>query len=139
MSIRSITRAEQAGFSQSGVAQVALLTTFRRNGQPVSTPVGTMTGDGKVYFMTPAKTGKAKRITNNSHVTLAPCTFKGEVLGATVEGVARRLEGIEAQRARRLICVGILGLVWDIVYRLRYPGDQTAVYEIALIARGVSQ
>lgn len=134
MSIRSATKAEQPAFSQPGVAQVALLTTFRRNGQAVSTPVGTMTGDGKVYFMTPAKTGKAKRIRNNPDVTLAPCTFKGEVLGATVKGVARRLEGIEAQRARRLICAGLLGLVWDLVYRLRYPGDNTAIYEIALIA-----
>ncbi|MCI0397176.1 MAG: PPOX class F420-dependent oxidoreductase [Chloroflexi bacterium] len=99
MSTQSIARAEQPAFAQPDVAQVALLTTFRRSGQAVSTPVGTMTGDGKVYFMTPAKTGKAKRIRNNPQVTLAPCTFKGERLGPTVEGVARRLNGSEAQRA----------------------------------------
>jgi PPOX class probable F420-dependent enzyme len=135
MNIQSITRAEQPTFAQPGVAQVALLTTFRRNGQAVSTPVGTMIGDGNVYFMTPAKTGKAKRIRNNPQVTLAPCTFKGERLGPTVTGVARRLSGNEAGRARRLICVGILGFVWDIVYRLWYPGDKTAVYEISLVAK----
>jgi hypothetical protein len=133
MNIRSATETQQPTFSKPGAGQIALWTTFRRNGQKVGTPVGTMTADGKVYFMTPTASWKAKRIANNPHVTLAPCTFQGEALEPTVEGVARRLQGSEARHARRLICVGVLGLVWDIYYKLRYPGEKTAVYEIALL------
>ena len=135
MSIRIVSGTEQPAFSKPGAGQIALLTTFRRNGQGVGTPVGTMTADGKVYFMTPTASWKAKRIANHPQVTLAPCTFQGEVLGPTVEGVARRLSGSDARRARRLICVGVLGLVWDITYRLRYPGEKTTVFEIALLER----
>ncbi len=41
------------------------LTTFRRNGQGVPTPVGSLVHDGTLYALTPPDTGKAKRIRNN--------------------------------------------------------------------------
>lgn len=38
----------------------ALLTTFRRTGRPVTTPVWFAVAGGSVYFRTSARTGKAK-------------------------------------------------------------------------------
>lgn len=115
-----------------GKGHQVLLTTFRRNGTGVSTQVGTVSANGKVYFMTAASTGKAKRLANNSRVTLTPCTMRGKVSGPTTEGNARRLYGDEMRRARALLRVGVLGHFWGYIFDRRNPGDQTAVYEIEL-------
>jgi PPOX class probable F420-dependent enzyme len=114
-----------------------LLTSFRRNGKGVSTVVGTVSSQGKLYFMTPGDSWKVKRIANNARITLAPSTRGGQVLGATIEGSARRLNGEEAKKARSLLRIGFVGRMFNIIFDLRYPGDKTAVYEITLAAESV--
>ena len=113
-----------------------LLTSFRRNGQGVGSPVGAVVADGKMHFMTPASSWKARRIANNPRVTLALCTFQGNVLSPVVEGLAHRLSGEDARHARRLLRVGIVGWMWNIIFSLQYPGDKTAVYEVSLVTEG---
>ncbi len=111
-----------------------LLTSFRRNGQGVGTPVGTIASNGKLYFMTAAATWKARRLARNPRVTLAPGNRRGEALGPAIEGTARRLYGEEAKRARGLLRIGFVGRFFGIVFDLKYPGEKTAVYEIVLDA-----
>lgn len=48
------------------------LTTFRRNGAPVATPVWFAQEDQRLYIMTGADTGKVRRIRNNAQVEVAP-------------------------------------------------------------------
>jgi PPOX class probable F420-dependent enzyme len=56
-----------------------LLTTFRRNGIGVSTPVWTVrVSDGRVGMWTGAGTGKWKRMRNNPRVTIQACTARGK-------------------------------------------------------------
>ncbi len=124
----------QTALTQPGTAHTVLLTTFRRSGQGVGSPVGMAVANGKLYFMTPATSWKAKRIANNPQVSLALCTFEGKVLSPEVAGVARHLSGKEARRARALLRVGFKGWMWNILFSLRYPGDKTAVYEVSLVA-----
>lgn len=119
---------------RSGKPHQALLTTFRRNGMGVSTQVGTISANGKIYFMTAANTWKVKRIANNPRITLAPCSGSGRATGPAIEGVARRLSGDEVKRARALLRVGPLGRFWGLVFDLRNPGDKTAVYEVEPVA-----
>ena len=126
----------QDALTQPGTTYTVFLTTFRRNGQGVGSPVGIAVADGKLYFMTPAATWKARRIANNPRVTLALCTFQGKVLSPAVAGVARRLAGKEVRHARALLRVGFIGWMWNIIFSLRYPGDNTAVYEVSLVAEG---
>ncbi len=116
--------------ARPGISHTALLTSFRRNGQGVSTPVGMKAMDGKLYFLTPASTGKVKRIAHTPFVQLALCTFGGKALGPAIDGVARRLAGQEAKRARKWICTGFAGSLVNIFFAIRYPGDKTAVYEV---------
>ena len=120
-----------------GKGHTTILTSFRRNGMGVGSPVGTVASQGKLYFMTPAVTWKVKRLVSNPRVTVAPGTFKGEVLGPAIEGTARRLSGKELKRARDLLRIGVVGRFWAFIFDLRYPGDKTAVYEISLVAEGV--
>lgn len=67
------------------------LTTYRKTGVGVPTPVGFAPQTGKLYVMTPGTASKLKRLRNNSRVTLAPCTRRREVRGESVEGQARIL------------------------------------------------
>jgi PPOX class probable F420-dependent enzyme len=67
----------------------ASLTTFRKNGDAVPTPMWFAEGNGIIYIYTGATSGKVKRIRNSGRVTLAPCTAGGKVIGAVVEGKAR--------------------------------------------------
>jgi PPOX class probable F420-dependent enzyme len=118
-----------------GKGHMTLLTSFRRDGAGIGTPIGTVASNGVLYFMTPANTWKVKRLANNPRVTLAPGNRKGEALGPEIEGIARRLHAEEAARARKLLRIGIVGRFFGIVFDRKYPGEKTAVYEIVLDAR----
>ena len=65
------------------------LTTFRRTGAAVVTPVWFVLLQNTVYIYTDATAGKVKRIRNNSQVQLAICTMLGKVKGPIITGVAR--------------------------------------------------
>jgi len=132
-------RTTRSKLTTPGEGHTTIVTSFRRNGMGVSSPVGTVASQGKLYFMTAADTWKVKRLANNPRVTVAPGTFKGGALGPAIEGTARRLSGKEFKRARGLLRVGVVGHFWGIIFDLRYPGDKTAVYEISLEASGVDQ
>ena len=123
----------------SGKAHQALLTTFRRNGEGVSTQIGTISANGKIYFMTAANTWKVKRVASNPRVALAPCTVRGKASGPTVEGRARRLFGDEMEQARVLLRTGVLGHFWGFIFDRRNPGDKTAVYEVELSEQSEAQ
>jgi PPOX class probable F420-dependent enzyme len=66
----------------------ASLTTFRKNGAAVATPVWFVESNGTIYIGTDATAGKVKRIRHSGRITLAPCTAGGKVLGSHVEGRA---------------------------------------------------
>jgi PPOX class probable F420-dependent enzyme len=76
-----------------------LLTTFRRSGEPVPTPVWFGIAAGRLYFRSEADVGKIKRIRNQGRVLLAPCNVRGKPLGPAVEGQARVLAADEEEKA----------------------------------------
>jgi len=59
------------------------LTTFRRDGTAVPTPMWFALDGERILVWTSPTAGKAKRIRNNPHVTVAPCTVRGNVTGAS--------------------------------------------------------
>ena len=65
------------------------ITTFRRDGSPVATPVWVVAEGGRLYVWTGAQTGKAKRSRNHPAVTVAPCTARGTPTGPAVEARAQ--------------------------------------------------
>lgn len=83
--------------------RAALLTTYRRDGRPVSTAVSIVVEDGHAYFRTYDTAGKAKRLRHNKHVLVAPATMTGKAKGPAVHGTARLLDGDEAEHARELL------------------------------------
>jgi len=79
------------------------LTTFRKSGAGVATPVWFGEEDLKLYVMTRGSMGKTKRIRNNPQVRVAPCTIRGKVTGPEFPATARILAPEEHARARRTI------------------------------------
>ncbi|QBD78315.1 PPOX class F420-dependent oxidoreductase [Ktedonosporobacter rubrisoli] len=132
MSQHTVPTSIQELCMRSGCSHTVLLTSFRRDGRGIGTPVGMMSIDNKLYFMTSTSTWKAKRIAHTPHVQLALCTYQGKVLGPAVDGTALRLMGAKAKQARKWICVGLFGFLMNLFYILRYPGDKTAIYEVSL-------
>ena len=112
-------------------SRVGLLTTYRRNGQAVATPVSIAVRASAVYFVTPATSGKARRLTVGAAVTLAPSTVSGRVTGPAIQGRAHLLGADGRRRARRLWQPGGT-LFWSYaLYRIR--GNRMHVYEVRLI------
>jgi len=67
------------------------LTTFRKSGELVVTPVWYVVMNGKLYVKTGAHSGKVKRIRNSGSVLLGPATVKGKQIGPVTEARARVL------------------------------------------------
>src|SRR5215212_6946917 len=79
--------------------KTARLTSFRRDGTPVDTPVTIAVDGERAFFRTYDKAWKAKRLANNPEVEVAPSTVTGKPVGAAMRGQTRLLGGEEAARA----------------------------------------
>jgi uncharacterized protein len=124
-----------AGFGPLESSKTALLTTFRRGGEAVATPLSIALADGKAYFVTAFDSGKAKRLAHTPRVTLAPCTVGGRVTGETVAGRARRLDPEERKRAAKGLLKPTGVLFWSLVtYRLQ--GRKMVLVEVVPEAPG---
>lgn len=77
----------------------ALLTSFRRSGEAIPTPVWFGISGGKLYVRTEADSAKVKRIRANPHVRVAPCNARGRPAGQAVEAQARIVEDPSEQEA----------------------------------------
>ena len=80
-----------------------VLVSYRKNGQPMPSPLWFGVADGKLYFQTSATGYKVKRINNNPDVRVAACTSRGKPLGAPFLGKARVVQDSEAPMAERAI------------------------------------
>ena len=80
-----------------------LLTSYRRDGTPVGTPVSLAVDGDRAFVRSPGTAWKVKRIRNNPCVEIAPSTPRGRPTGPSVSAFARRLEGDEATQAARAL------------------------------------
>jgi uncharacterized protein len=83
-----------------------LLTTFRRDGTPVATPVWVAPYDEhSVAFWTGSGSGKAKRLAHTQRVTVQPSDARGRVKPGTepVEATARVVSGEELEAIRKRV------------------------------------
>ena len=76
-------------------ARYVLLTTFRKDGTPVPTPVWCVGLAGGLGIWTAPGAGKVKRVKRDGRVLLVPCSVRGRPIGASVEGNARLLTEAE--------------------------------------------
>ena len=75
------------------------LETYRKNGNPVRTPVWFVIKDDLIYVVTRSQTGKVKRLKNNLEVKFALCDIKGKVSGTWISGTAAILDDSQTAEA----------------------------------------
>lgn len=83
-------------FASLAAAKYMLLTTFKRDGALVATPVHVAVEDGRAYSRTWNPSGKWKRLRHTQGVLAAPSTFRGRTGSTQLGATARLLAGAEA-------------------------------------------
>ena len=129
-----------AGTSDLDQARYISLTTFKRDGTPVATPVWVVAlDDGQVGFWTSSGSGKAKRLAHTPRVTATPCNGRGKVKDGdtAVEGTARLVTGGEFEAISQRVVekygamtklTKLIGTVAGVVRGKRIPyGDRGVV------------
>jgi uncharacterized protein len=112
------------------------LTTFRRDGTPVATPVWLARRGDELLVYTSMSSGKAKRIRNSGRVLLAPCDMRGRVTGDAVEGTARLQDAAET-----VVTLGLIRRRYGLLGRLafwregRRPKDAVASSQVGIAIR----
>ncbi|TFV58271.1 PPOX class F420-dependent oxidoreductase [Mycobacterium sp. PS03-16] len=71
-----------------GAEKFLSLTTFKRSGAAVATPMWVAVDDGRLAFWTPVDSWKVKRARRDPRVTVAPCSRLGAVAAEPVAGTA---------------------------------------------------
>jgi PPOX class probable F420-dependent enzyme len=105
-----------------------VLTTFRRDGRAVPTPIWVAGDGGELVLWSERKAGKVKRIRNSGRVEVQACDVRGKKThGAVVGGQARLLDAAGLERARKAIArkYGFAGRVTILFSKLRGPADRT--------------
>jgi PPOX class probable F420-dependent enzyme len=116
-----------------------LLTTFKRDGTPVPSPVWVVPLDGGTMgFYTSSGSGKAKRLAHTGRVTVQPCDARGRAkAGSTpVEATARVVSGPELEGIRAKV-VAKYGFMTKLTKFLNEVGGRIKRKRIPYADRGV--
>jgi PPOX class probable F420-dependent enzyme len=106
-----------------GASRFVSLTTYRRDGTPVSSPIWVVQDGSRLLAWTGRGTGKVKRLRHTATVTVAPSSGRGRPRGAAVSGTARLLPDDELAYIKRLMAAK---------YRIGWPALRTLNAVVAL-------
>ncbi|MFJ8042523.1 PPOX class F420-dependent oxidoreductase [Kitasatospora sp. NPDC096147] len=111
-----------------------LVTTFKRDGSGVPTPVWVVRDGDALGIWTVADSWKVKRIRNRADVLVGPCDVRGNPSGKQVPGTAEILDAAKAHEYRALLGrkYGLLGRITLLGSRLRRGHTGTVAIRITL-------
>ncbi|GGV84763.1 PPOX class F420-dependent oxidoreductase [Streptomyces massasporeus] len=117
-----------------GAGKYLLVTSYRKNGTPVATPVWVVRDGDALGVWTPADSWKVKRIRNRADVLVGPCDLRGNPTGAQVPATAEICDAATTARYRQLIGrkYGLTGRLTLLGSRLRRGVDGTVGIRITL-------
>lgn len=93
--------------------------TYKKNGEPVSTPVWFIIKDNKIFIRTSNKSGKFKRIKNNNSVKFALCNIRGKIKGEWHNGLAKLEPNNKWVFAKINKKYGIFAHLMNIIYKIK--------------------
>jgi uncharacterized protein len=113
-------------------AQYVALVSYRRDGTPVATPIWVCAYGSGLAVWTVRSSFKVKRIGRNPAVTVAPCKFRGEVIGPAAAGRATIMSDGETAKLRKVMArkYGLTG--WLTVYGSVLRRGRTGTVGIAI-------
>ena len=86
-----------------GAASYVLVTSYRKDGRAVPTPVWVVRDGDAIAIWTVHDSGKVKRIRRDGTVLVGPCDLRGRLTGQEVPGQATILTPIESARIKELL------------------------------------
>ncbi|PVX65452.1 UNVERIFIED_ORG: hypothetical protein FNL38_105407 [Nocardia globerula] len=109
--IRTYPRQVTPDFKRVTESKYVLLTTFRKDGTPVATPLWAALDGERLLVWTVTDSYKVKRIRRNPSVTVVVCDARGNPKGDPVAAKAEILDGPGTDHARDAIArrYGIIG------------------------------
>jgi PPOX class probable F420-dependent enzyme len=93
----------QTTFDRFADQDTVLLTTYRRDGTPVGTPVHLVVDGDHAWFRTYDHAWKYKRLMRNPEVEVAPSTLRGQPTGPALHATAHVVDGNDARTAARAL------------------------------------
>lgn len=99
----SVPRQERAAGAPRLRGRYLSLTSYKRDGMAVATPVWFAEQEGRLLVQTDAASGKVKRIRRNPQVRVAVCTASGRLRGEQLEAAAELLPDAETSPAEQLL------------------------------------
>lgn len=84
-------------------AKTILLTTYKRDGTAVDTPVSLAFDGDRAFFRSFDKAWKTRRLARDPRVQAAPSTIRGKPTGPAIRASAILLEGEQARVAARAL------------------------------------
>jgi PPOX class probable F420-dependent enzyme len=117
-----------------GSGKYLLITSYRKNGTGVATPVWVVRDGAALGVWTAVDTWKVKRIRNRADVLVGPCDLRGNPTGDQVPATAEILDPAGTAHYRRLIArkYGLLGRLTLFGSRLRRGERGTVGIRISL-------
>ncbi|MEU0033530.1 MULTISPECIES: PPOX class F420-dependent oxidoreductase [unclassified Streptomyces] len=117
-----------------GSGKFLLITSYRKNGTGVPTPVWVVRDGDALGAWTAANSWKVKRIRNRPDVLVGPCDVRGNPTGEQVPATAEILDQTATARYRGLVArkYGILGRLTLFGSRLRRGREGTVGVRISL-------
>lgn len=117
-----------------GSGKYLLVTSHRKNGTPVATPVWVVRDGDTLGVWTAADSFKVKRIRRRSDVLVGPCDLRGNPTGDQVPATAEIADATTTARYRDLIArkYGIVGRLTLLGSRLRRGLDGTVGIRVTL-------
>ena len=92
-----------AGLAPIRDAKTILLTTYKRDGTAVATPVSVAFDGERAFFRSYDKAWKTKRLRRDPAVQAAPATLRGKPTGPAIRARATLLDGEQARVAARTL------------------------------------
>ncbi|MBL1084367.1 PPOX class F420-dependent oxidoreductase [Streptomyces actinomycinicus] len=117
-----------------GSGKYLLVTSYRKNGTPVATPVWVVMDAGALGVWTAADSWKVKRIRRRPDVLVGPCDLRGNPTGDQLPATAEIAGPATTARYRTLIArkYGVLGRLTLLGSRLRRGLDGTVGIRVTL-------
>ncbi|TFD29850.1 PPOX class F420-dependent oxidoreductase [Cryobacterium cryoconiti] len=118
-----------------GAEEYVLLTTFRKTGDPVKTPVWIVPGTDRLLVSTGGASGKVKRLRHTARIELTPCHARGAVRAGAVTVAAQALvhsdaDTLAALDAALLAKYGLKYRAFRAAQRLRRSTDDSVALVI---------
>ncbi|MFE0515957.1 PPOX class F420-dependent oxidoreductase [Streptomyces sp. NPDC058964] len=125
---------DDTSLDRLGSGKYLLVTSYRKDGTPVATPVWVVRDGDALGVWTAAKSYKVKRIRRRADVLVGPCDVRGNPTGDQLPATAEIADAATTDHYRDLVArkYGILGRLTLFGSRLRNGRDGTVGIRVTL-------